>query len=122
MRYFIWISLLMIIIGCNPKKISKATDKIIPDSIIPKGQMIRILIDVHLTEAALIYMRNHGKENKKVANEYYDLLYSKFKVSKKRFSENLVYYQEDQENFVKMYDEVIRQLTTLSKDKKGDED
>jgi len=127
MRVLLFILLLFTMIGCNPGKNPGKnpglTIEIKPDSLIPEAQMIRILTDLHLTEGALAYLKNHGKDNKDLARQYYNVLFSKYKISKKRFSENLEYYQGDQENFLKMYNEVIKQLNALSpKEKRGEGD
>ena len=88
-----------------------------PDTIISEKQMIRILTEMHLTEAALIYLRNHGTDINEVTAEYYNILFSRYKTTKKNFDRNLEYYQEDPEKFLAMYDEVIRKLDTLAKGK-----
>jgi hypothetical protein len=114
MRY-IWVfSILLIVIGCSHVKTPPTSGDSKPDSLIPQEEMIRIITDVHLTEAALIYLRNHGKNNKDLAPDYYNVLFSKYRMSKKRFSENLEYYQQDQENFIKMYEAVLNKLTSPS--------
>ena len=113
MRFFPATCLLLFVIACNPGRSPRSADIIKPDSLIAERQMIRILVDVHLTEAALVYLRNHGKDSKELQRDYYNVIFSKYKISKKRFSENLTYYQADQENFLKMYNEVINQLKSL---------
>ena len=117
MRIILCLFLFLFLGSCQNGK--KPTVKTVnrPDTIISEKQMIRILTEMHLTEAALIYLRNHGTDINEVTAEYYNILFSRYKTTKKNFDRNLEYYQEDPEKFLAMYDEVIRKLDTLAKGK-----
>jgi hypothetical protein len=117
MRIFLCLILLLFLNSCNNGKKPAVKTVTRPDSLISEEKMIRIMTEIHLTEAALVYLRNHGTETKLLTSEYYNVLFSRFKTSKRNFERNLEYYQQDQEEFLKMYAEVNRKLDTLSKGK-----
>jgi hypothetical protein len=117
MRIILCLFLLLFLGSCQNGK--NPPDKTVnrPDTVISEKQMVRILTEMHLTEAALILLRNRGTDINGVTAEYYNILFSRYKTSKKNFVRNLEYYQEDPEKFLAMYDEVIRKLDTLAKGK-----
>ena len=80
--------------------------------------MIRILTDVHLTEAALAHFKNKGQYTENMTEDYYDAIFTKHKISKNTFTSNFNYYKLDQAEFIKMYDKVIRNLEDMKKSEK----
>ena len=104
---------LILLIGCQNKnsRLPKGGNK--KDTIISRETMILLLTDLHLTEAALAFNRNHGKDTKELAEQYYNALFSKYKTTRKNFSFNLEYYQKNQEKFMLMYEEVINRLVEM---------
>jgi exopolyphosphatase/pppGpp-phosphohydrolase len=54
-----------------------------------------------------------------LTREYYQWLYRKYHMSQRRFKDNLNYYEMDPENFSKMYEEVLKNLTEKSAKLKG---
>ena len=101
--------------ACKNQQSPSDTDLQKPDSLISRSQMVRILTDVHLTEAALSYLKNKGGSPKSLSNDYYNAVFSKYKISRKNFDANFNYYKSDQENLIKMYEEVIKNLEILKK-------
>jgi len=86
-----------------------------PDSIIPEKQMVLILADAHIIEAALVIERNRGIEVAPHAAFYYAGLFKKFRISRKCYQQNLEYYRDDPDVFLKLYEKVIRELTEREK-------
>lgn len=80
---------------------------------IPREQMIRLMADMELTEAALKtkQVKLSRDSIKKIAAQSYDSLYSFYGVTPEQFKENLKYYQLDLEDFQAMSDSVIITLT-----------
>ncbi len=80
---------------------------------IPREQMIRLMADIELTEAALKtkQVKLSRDSIKKIAAQSYDSLYSFYGVTPEQFKENLKYYQLDLEDFQAMSDSVIVTLT-----------
>lgn len=95
--------------GCRngQQEIAAGYDKI------PRDQMIRLMADVELTEAALkIKQVKMSRDSVKLfAAKCYDSLYQSYGVTPEQFRENLKYYQLDMEDFQAMTDSVIINLT-----------
>ena len=103
----------ILLIGCQSNNSRLPVGKNKKDTIISRETMIQLLTDLHLTESALTFSRNHGKETKVLAEQYFNALFSNYKTSRKNFTYNLEYYQKDQEKFMKMYEEVIKRLDQM---------
>lgn len=83
----------------------------VPAHILPKEKMVEIMVEVNITEAALnLNYLNEGKI--KDTKEYSDVFKRK-KVSKEQYDESLKYYTEHPEEMVKMYDEVLNELSKM---------
>lgn len=89
--------------------------KIPTDSIIPEHQMILLLADAHIIEAALVIARNRGSNTHELGNFYYAGLFSKYKISRNRYQQNLEYYREDPDAFIRLYEKVNRELIEREK-------
>lgn len=115
MRCLAFLSFLVILTGCKSSGEKDFPQGLMKDSIIPQTEMIDILADIHILEAALQIQRN--KNGDVIAREdfYYKKLFSNYKVSRRRFELNLSYYERNPENFRKMYEEVVKELDTLQK-------
>jgi hypothetical protein len=115
MKYFLRFFIILALFACKNHKPSSTTDLQKPDSIISRRMMVQILTDVHLTESALAYIKNKGEAQKSLSNDYYNAVFSKYKISRKKFESNFDYYKRDQEDLIRMYEEVITNLEILKK-------
>ena len=115
MKYFPWSFMILVLFACSGQQPTSGTDLQKPDSLISRNQMVRIITDVHLTEAALAYIKNKGEAKTDIAKDYYDAVFSKYKISRKNFESNFDYYKRDQEELIKIYEAVIRNLEILKK-------
>jgi hypothetical protein len=111
MRPVILFCLVCFLVSCGGPKKEVLPGKLSADSIIPRSKMIRILVDVHLVEASLNFQRNRGVNVSQLTQTYYQWLYTRYHMSHQRFRDNLNYYKMDPENFSKMYEEVVKNLT-----------
>ena len=111
MRCFISLILICCLVSCNSHKTEARLEKLPADSLISREKMIRILIDLHLVEATLQLQRNRGKDINLLTKEYYQWLYSRHHISKNRFMANFDYYSQDPEDFGKIYEIVLIELT-----------
>ena len=84
-----------------------------PDTIIGRATMIMMMVEAHLIESALVFQRNRGVATKELNVQYYQTLFSKYRTSRRSYTQNLEYYQRDQEKFIGMYDEVIKSLEDM---------
>jgi len=85
------------------------------DSVISREIMIRVLVDTHLAEASLVLQRNEGKEDPALARHYYDGIFDKYKISRKKYNTSLEYYHKNPEECSKMYEKVVELITERQK-------
>jgi len=111
MRTVIIFCLLCLLISCGGPKKEYLPPRLSADSVIPRDDMIRVMVDVQLVEASLNYQRNKGGNIPLLTQRYYRWLCRKYHMSHQRFRDNLDYYKMDPENFSKMYGEVLKILT-----------
>lgn len=86
-----------------------------PDSIISEAQMILLLTDIHIIEAALLIKKNKGEFHDSLTRFYYQGVFKKFRISAQRFQANMDYYQQDPQAFAKLYERVVEELTIREK-------
>ncbi len=84
------------------------------DSIISRERMIDLLVDMHLLEGALTGEKNKGIRTEGVDAVYYNGLFRKYRITGNRLKKNLEYYRQDPEDFIKLYEEVIKRLEDYS--------
>ena len=114
-KYFPWLFIILVLFACKSKQSLSGTEVQKPDSLISRKQMVRILTDVHLTEAAVSFLKTKGDASGSLTEDYYTAVFSRYKISRKNFESNFDYYKRDQEGFIKIYDEVINNLEILKK-------
>ena len=90
--------------SCKPKEAK------IPAGILPKEQMVSVLTDVHLAEAALT-LNTKNDSAALVAAGYYNFIYQSHRITKKQFDESLDFYTKHPELLEKIYEEVINELS-----------
>jgi hypothetical protein len=114
---------MILLISCNPGgPVSSDQDAPRPDTLIERDTMIRIMTDMHLTEAAVTFLRNKGQRETGQTDKYFVALFSKYRISKELFESNFDYYKADQEEFIRMYEEVIKNLEGIEKQSHSSEE
>lgn len=113
MKYFLWLFIFPALFACRNQQSPSGSDLQQPDTLISRSQMVRILTDVHLTESVLTYLKTKGEASKSLSDDYYNAVFSKYKISRKNFESNFNYYKRDQEDLEKIYEEVINNLESL---------
>jgi hypothetical protein len=104
---------LLLSAGCK-KKESK-----VPNGVLGKEQMVKVMLDVNLTEAAF---RIHPPFNSKDTidiNVYYEKIFKKYKITKQQFNKSLDYYTKHPDKFGDIYDEVINRLSRIQSEEKS---
>src|ERR1017187_6307902 len=110
MRCLVFLSFVLILSGCNHSTEKDLPRGLVKDSIIPRSEMISILVDVHILEADLQIQRNKNMDPVVLGAYYYKKLFSRYKMTGRRFKMNLAWYETDPENLRKMYEEVVSRL------------
>ncbi len=110
MRSIRWITLFFIILAlaCHQPK-----DRITKTDIIPKENLVPILVEIHLADALLqmsIVRQNYpGRDS---ISNYQDIL-QKHGYSKRMFDHTIEFYENDPDELNDLYEEVISELTQL---------
>jgi hypothetical protein len=116
MKYSLWFFIIITLFACKKHQEPAGNEIQKPDSIISRRQMVMILTDVQLTEAAMGYLTTKGDPKKNLsADDYYNAVFSKYKISRKNFETNFDFYKRDQEDLIKIYEEVIKNLENMRK-------
>jgi hypothetical protein len=107
MKGVFWIFVVFLIFtSCKEKK------KILPQ-IIPRNEIIPILVDMHIADASLnILAVKQKKFNFKSCDYYYSVL-KKYHTDKATFDRSILYYSHDIEEYNKIYDEVLKKLSII---------
>ena len=111
MRFILIPCLIGLLLSCSGPKSELLPPKLAADSVFGRDEMVHILADVHLVEAALALQRNRKGDVPLLTQEYYDWLCRKYHMSLQRLRENLNYYKSDPQNFSKIYQDVVKDLS-----------
>jgi hypothetical protein len=107
------IAVAFLVSSCGEKKEIPSTAAAIPsDSLISPEKMVHVLADVHMVEAALLIERNEGRESKEKPGIYYQGIFTKYRISRDRYDENIRYYRQNPAKLLKVYEKVIAELET----------
>ncbi len=109
-RYFFLLFFLLLFSSCGKNEPVVLHDDLPADSIIPRSQMVKILADVHVLEAASQAVKKKGANEQQMAVYYYNRLFSKYHISERRFRANLDNYQAETSKFYELYEDVIKEL------------
>ena len=86
-----------------------------PSHVIPQGEMEEILIDIHLAEAIL--QDNTTNFNRSTDREaLYESVFRKHNITRHQFDTSLYWYGMNSEQYVKIYDRLIKRLDEQKKD------
>ena len=110
MKNILLVFSLLLLFACTRDQQPVEAELMPADSIIPEGEMVLLLADVHIIEAALTIERNRGQDADSLANYYYSGVFKKYRISRKRYQENLEYYRKDPDGFFILYGKVNKEL------------
>lgn len=87
----------------------------LPEGVIAKSKMIKILTEVHILEASINYENISIGIRNQYNNTHYQELFKRFEVDKVSFDTSLVYYKQNLEQFKEIYDSVFYNLDQKKK-------
>ena len=119
LRYLFIVFMLCCFSSCGDHHVVSHQVNFPADSLIPRDEMINVLADIHLAEAALQFQQNKHLNIPERARSYYGWLCSKYHFSRKRLMYNLDYYSQDVDQFSMMYKEVVKILNERAKKPAG---
>ena len=95
---------LAVLFSCQQK--SPSSD-IKPEGLVSQENMVRILIDVHMTESALS-LKNFNRDSSLSLYAYYkEEIYKEHNVTEKQFKESFDYYSKHSQQLNSIYEAVI---------------
>ena len=105
-KYFYLVLIVGLMMSCAKKNV------VIPPDVIPVKQMIEVLTDVHLAEAAKD-VAMPTDTSKHTIDVYYTFIFKKYNLTKEKFQKSLNFYKSNPELMEEMYAEVINRLSEL---------
>jgi len=100
-----YLIIIVLFLSCNNNNGDK------PLKAIPEKQFVSVLVDIHIADAGLNVVnlkKNYANFN---ADDYYDHVLKKHNVTKEQFNETIKYYSFNLNDFDRIYDQVISELS-----------
>lgn len=91
--------------SCKKKQVE------IPVDILKQKEMIAVLADVQIAEAALTQQATKGKLASDYTASYYKFVFEKHKITSQEFKRSMNWYTLHPDMLDKVYEEVINQLS-----------
>lgn len=85
-----------------------------PGDIIPKDEMINLLTEVHIADGRLVNLSQAPDTLYKYGTARYLAIFKKFHTDSTQFLESYRYYSKQPDDFVDMYDKVLKVLQVKS--------
>jgi len=83
----------------------------IPADVLKKNEMIAILTDVQIAEAAITLHTTTGSNGADFTASYYKYIFNKHKITAVKYKRSMDWYAQHPELLDKVYEEVINQLS-----------
>ncbi|MBP8041513.1 MAG: DUF4296 domain-containing protein [Bacteroidales bacterium] len=83
----------------------------IPDEVIPPEQMVPVLVDFHLAEAALVKAREAQKDVDFLRDHYFNSILKKYNISYSKFYGSMKFYSENLKELYIIYGDVVSELS-----------
>ncbi len=112
-RIILLVAVVLFYVSCNQNKL--------PKGLIEKGEMLNVMLDMQLTDAALNQVYNNDTM-KMQARSRYTYIFEKYKIDSAAFTNSLNYYSEDPMELDSMYTLVSDSLIRLQKSLKPKQD
>ena len=100
--------LVLLFSSCTSNTIMKK-----PDDLIPRKEMINLLTDIYIANAAY-NIRNKNEERQK---NYLSLVYEKYGIDSARFNRSNLYYMSRIDDYEKMHQKVADKIRKLKLEK-----
>ena len=104
MKQLLFIVFLVVFVSCESKIRYKK-----PDNLIPREEMINLLIDMHIATGTTSVKSILDEDRK----NYMSLVYEKYQVDSTRFAESNFYYISNIEEYESIFKEVEKELKKI---------
>lgn len=96
-----------LLISCNQSKMK------IPDGILNPEELIPLLVDIHLIDGYLHQKRIVRQAKEDSAFNYYSSILLEHDISRPMFDSTILFYTQYPEEFAKIYDDVLEELSKM---------
>jgi hypothetical protein len=103
-------SIFCLILGCVFLACNHPAEKK-PEDILAIEQMVSVMADIQLAEAAISVKNLYGDSAKRYAQDCYDYIYKEHRMPKALFEKSLNYYLQHPKELDLIYTEVISELS-----------
>ena len=104
-RYLLFTLFLILFIACESKVKYKE-----PDNLIPREQMINLLIDMYIANGTT---GARDKTDDEMKRNYMSLVYDKYQIDSTRFAESNFYYVSNIDEYESIFKEVQKRLQVI---------
>ncbi|MEN8186111.1 MAG: DUF4296 domain-containing protein [Bacteroidota bacterium] len=104
MKFFTYIFVLVFLLSCESK-----TNLEKPKDLIPEDQMVDLLVDINLANAA----KSVKNKNAQKKINYMPLVYEKYNIDSTRFANSNLYYTSKVDEYRRIFQEVDERLEDL---------
>lgn len=98
---------ILLLVACGSKDKKTA----IPSNVIPPEQMVQILVDFHLAEAALAKAQQNNQDVNLLSNHYYASILRKYHITRSKFQVSIMFYSSNLKELDNIYKEVLTELS-----------
>lgn len=103
--------LIILVVAITFTACSKDKRVSIPADVIPPEQMVPVLVDFHLAEAALTKAREAKMDVGQLSGQYYYSILKKHQITYKKFNISLRFYSSNLKELYLIYKDVITELS-----------
>lgn len=104
---YILLSALLVLGACGSSETS------VPEGVLPREEMVSLLTDMHLAEAAATFKTSGGAATNQFAKSQDEYIFRIHKTNKKQFDRSFSYYSSDPAVMNEMYKEIINELSKM---------
>lgn len=102
---FLFVFAILLIACSKEKRVS------IPSEVIPPEQMVPVLVDFHLAEAALIKAREAKQNVDSLKGQYYHSITKKHHITFNTFNVSIKFYSSNLKELYTIYRDVVSELS-----------
>lgn len=96
----------ILLISCNAKED-------VPKHVIPKDEMIDIILDIHLTDGLFTITKVRRDFTKNDSLNYYNEIFQNYGYTRADFDTSVYYYSKKINEYDKIYEEVLNRLNEM---------
>jgi len=106
MKNIFYLIIAVVMISCNHKKTT-------PEHVIPKNEMVEIILDIHLTDGLFTVSNVRRDLTKKDSINYYNEIFHNYGYTRADFDTSVYYYSKNINEYDKIYEEVLNRLNEM---------